>query len=116
MLTKLTSENKSETPAAGSSGSINVWENTSRVQEIKSLLFIDKEVYIQDSEHEKSVTHNGIQVSGKYRNKKDDHVFVLPSVKARGELKEKLTLSGVTADKITEPRQKWHYPRSPTAQ
>lgn len=111
LLTKLTSEKKSETPAAGSSGSnssqVNLWENTSRVQEIKSLLVVDKDVSIQASELEKSVTHNGIQVSGKYTNKKGNHVFVLPSVKARDELKAKLTLSGVTADKITEPKQKY---------
>ena len=116
MLKKLTTENENYVPVTpnptqasvnNSTKAHNNWNNAARVQEIKSLLVVDKDATIKADELEKSITSNGIQVKGQYINKKGDHVFVLPSTKARDELKDKLTSSGISHDKISEPKQKY---------
>ena len=110
MLKKLTTENTTPVtiqPTQASTDINNGWNNAARVQEIKSLLVVDKEVTLKTDELEQSITTNGIQVKGQYINKKGDHVFVLPSAKARDELKNKLTSSGISQEKISEPKQRY---------
>ena len=116
MLQKLTANNESaavptsvpEMQGTSSQASVvDVWKDSNKVQEIKSLLVVDKDVKLTEKAIEQSVTSSGIQVKGKYINKKGDTTFVLPSKKAREEFKTILTASGVSNEKISEPKQRY---------
>ena len=111
MLTTITSSKDVSTsncnPTASTnqaSTSYNVWNDDTRV---KSLLVVDKDIKLQCKDIEKSVTSNGLQVSGQYVNKKGDHVFVLPSQAAREKFKNELLASGIPTNKVAEPKQKY---------
>ena len=88
----------------GTNGNINVWQDKDRV---KSLLVVNKEVDLQNMDIQKSVTDKGLQVSGQYVNKKGENVFVLPSQSAREKLKNELVASGISCDKLAEPKQRY---------
>ena len=56
---------------------------------------------------ENTIANNGLQVNGQYINKKGDQVFILPSLDARDKLKNELTSTGVLAQHIMEPKQRY---------
>ena len=115
MLQKLTVRNEAAAVSAPSTNTgilpppvaSNVWQDANKVQEIKTLLVINKDANLVDKVIEDSVTASGVQVKGKYIDKKGNTAFILPSQKAREEFKTILQSSGVSSEKITEPKQRY---------
>ena len=115
MLQKLTVRNDDVTVSTPSTSAgttpqpiiTNVWQDSDKIHEIKTLLVVNKDVILADKVIEDSVTASGIQVKGKYINKKGDTAFILPSQKAKEDFKSILQSSGVSSEKITEPKQRY---------
>ena len=88
----------------------NVWSNEAAVNRIKSRLVVDKNVSLDDPGLQNSVFKSGLQVHRKYScDKTGNTVIECNSQKSRDELKKIFIETGVTADKLAEPK-----PRYPT--
>jgi len=93
--------------AASSNG--NVWSNEAKVNEMKSLLVVNKNAGINCVDLENQVSVTGIQVLDKYPDKSGNTVILCNSQKSRDELKQKIMQSGVAEKELSEPK-----PRYPT--
>ena len=94
-------------PQASQAVSGNPWENQTRVQNMSKSLLVIKDSCVDSSVVEKTVSSEGLQVDGKFVNKSGHTVFVLPSQKARTDLKDKLGNLGVSSNDISEPKQRY---------
>ena len=91
-------------PSGAACSPENIWSDKNRV---KSLLVVAKDANVANADLEKTVVRNGIQVQKKYVNDNGDTVIICPNQKSRDSLKEKLTTSGVTANLLREPKERY---------
>ena len=82
---------------------INAWHDKDRV---KSLLVVAKDAQVTNSNLEKAVVDNGLQVQKQYIDKNGDTILIFPSQKARDGLKQKLAESGVDQNLLKEPKKR----------
>ncbi|XP_063687427.1 uncharacterized protein LOC134820766 [Bolinopsis microptera] len=82
----------------------NVWLDEIRT---KSLLVVTKGANVPCKDLEKTVVDNGIQVHKQYVDSNGDQVLILPTQASRDNLKTELISSGIAANQLKEPKQRY---------